>query len=37
MYGVNTGWELRKLQEAGKLGHVDFYQGTKSVPNPFAK
>jgi hypothetical protein len=34
-YGHNTGWELQKIQEAGRLGEVDFYLGGKLVSNPF--
>lgn len=36
-YGVNTGWELQQLQQAGRLGEVNLFLGGKPVPNPFAQ
>lgn len=36
-FGVNTGWELQQLQQAGKLGEVKLYLDGQLVVNPFAR
>jgi len=33
--GSNTGWELKQLQQAGRLREVNFYNDGIIVPNPF--
>ena len=34
-WGGFTDWELHQLQQSGRLGEVNFFQGGKAVSNPF--
>ena len=34
-FGRNTGWELKKLKEAGRLGDLDLYLDGVLQVNPF--
>ncbi|MDQ0473500.1 RHS repeat-associated core domain-containing protein [Labrys wisconsinensis] len=34
-YGVNTGWELKQLYEAGRIPSVNFYHNDSLIQNPF--